>query len=105
MADALVSPFLDVVELAKLLRCHPETLRRRLRAGTCPVPSVRLPGGRYRFRRDVVDAWLDLAELEHQRDRAFSGVVTELQRIADDKTETATGRRYAAGLLAELVTP
>jgi excisionase family DNA binding protein len=49
-------PLLTAEEVAALVRLDVETVRRWAREGL--IPSIKLPGGRRRFRRDVVDAVL-----------------------------------------------
>ena len=52
----LESPFLTAEEVGRLTRLHPQTVRGWAREGL--IPAVSLPGGRWRFRRDVVEAIL-----------------------------------------------
>lgn len=49
-------PLLTVDEVAALVRLDGETVRRWARDGL--VPSVKLPGGQWRFRQSDVDAIL-----------------------------------------------
>jgi excisionase family DNA binding protein len=50
-------PLLTAEEVAAIVRSDPETVRRWAR--TDQIESVKLPGGRWRFRRSVVDAILN----------------------------------------------
>lgn len=50
----LESPFLTAEEVAALIRQHPQTVRGWARDRR--IPAVSLPGGQWRFHRDVIDA-------------------------------------------------
>lgn len=56
---------IDLKEAAKLLDMAPSTLRDRVAGRRRPmVPHIRL-GGRIKFRRSTLKAWLDELEREH----------------------------------------
>jgi excisionase family DNA binding protein len=46
---------LTVEEAAEFLRCSPDTVKRRARAGELPASKI---GRAWRFRRADLDAWL-----------------------------------------------
>lgn len=48
------SPYLTASEVAERFDITPESVRAWAR--TKKVPAIRLPGGRYRFRREDIDA-------------------------------------------------
>ncbi|MFC6938126.1 helix-turn-helix domain-containing protein [Actinomadura yumaensis] len=49
-------PFLTPAEVAVLLRVSPETVSKWAKQGR--LDGVRTPGGRWRFRREVIAAFL-----------------------------------------------
>ena len=49
---------LFVKDLARLLRCSPSTIRRRVRAGVLPISMLAGVDKRWRFSRADVAAWL-----------------------------------------------
>jgi excisionase family DNA binding protein len=57
------SPWLDAEEVAPLLCTTAHTLRRLARQGRCPV-VVRRIGGRWRFSRRSVEAFVDGTDTE-----------------------------------------
>ncbi|MFC6883491.1 helix-turn-helix domain-containing protein [Actinomadura yumaensis] len=54
--DGHDSPFLTPAEVAVLLRVSPETVSKWAKQGR--LDGVRTPGGRWRFRREVIAAFL-----------------------------------------------
>lgn len=50
-------PLLTTEEVAAAVRQDTNTVARWARDGL--VPAIKLPGGRWRFRRDVIDAILN----------------------------------------------
>ena len=48
---------LFVEDLARMLRCSPSTIRRRVRAGVLPIPMLSGLDKRWRFSRADVAAW------------------------------------------------
>lgn len=61
-SDTLLSPLddrkvLSVTELAGLLNLDTETIRRDLWTGAIPGGFQRKPGGQWRIRRSVLEAW------------------------------------------------
>jgi excisionase family DNA binding protein len=60
--DSLLSPLdkrktLSIAELAEALGLDTETVRRDARSGAIPGGFQRKPGGQWRFRRSIVEAW------------------------------------------------
>jgi len=76
---------LTLREAAAFLRCHPDTVKRRARAGELPASKI---GRAWRFRRAELDAWLarggTLQEAVVDRGVALA--------IEDAKAEVAAGR-------------
>ena len=60
--DSLLSPLdkrktLSIAELAEALGLDTETVRRDARSGAIPGGFQSKPGGQWRFRRSIVEAW------------------------------------------------
>lgn len=51
----MTDPVLTLAEAAQILKCHPETLRARAKAGEVPARSGL---GGWRFSRDALLEWL-----------------------------------------------
>ncbi len=51
----MFEPLLNLQEAARLLRMHPETLKRRARQGEIPGHKI---GKRWYFRESELDAWV-----------------------------------------------
>lgn len=49
-----LSPFLTADQVAEHFLVTPETAREWARSGK--VPAIKLPGGQYRFKREVIEA-------------------------------------------------
>jgi predicted DNA-binding transcriptional regulator AlpA len=58
-----VGRFLTKQEVCELIKVDERTLERYVSTGFFPRPSLRLPG-KVRWRKAVVDAWLDRKERE-----------------------------------------
>lgn len=66
-------PTLDIAELAEVLKMSEGTLKNRLSAGTCPVPTYREGGKRVANVQDVatyLDRRRNEAEKEFRKERA-----------------------------------
>jgi excisionase family DNA binding protein len=50
---------MTIEELAKYLRLHKSTVYRMVRQGEMPSSKI---GNQWRFRKDVIDAWLSKKE-------------------------------------------
>lgn len=62
MTDSLLSPLdkrktLSLAEVAEALGLDTETVRRDARTGVIPGGFQRKPGGQWRFRRSILEAW------------------------------------------------
>lgn len=62
MTDSLLSPLdkrktLSLAEVAEALGLDTETVRRDARTGAIPGGFQRKPGGQWRFRRSILEAW------------------------------------------------
>lgn len=76
---------LTVKEAAEFLRCSPDTVKRRARAGELPASKI---GRAWRFRRADLDRWL--AEGGTRREELEDeGLLLEME---ERKAEVAAGR-------------
>jgi excisionase family DNA binding protein len=60
--DHLISPLdrrktLSITEVAEALGLDHETVRRDARTGAIPGGFQRKPGGQWRFKRSILEAW------------------------------------------------
>jgi excisionase family DNA binding protein len=62
----MMNPFLTLKEAAEVLRLHPRTVREYVRRGEL---AGRLIGGRWRFRRQDLDAFFEKAPTGWQWDQ------------------------------------
>jgi excisionase family DNA binding protein len=76
---------LTLKEAAAFLRCSPDTVKRRARAGQLPASKI---GRQWRFRRRDLDTWLGAGGLLRQRIED-AGLLAEMEAA---KAEVANGR-------------
>lgn len=51
------SEFLSIKEVASILKCHPQTIRRAIKGNLLPFIRIgKLPKSPYRISRSVIDA-------------------------------------------------
>ena len=58
-ATVSADPMLTTREVAELLGVDVQTIRAWTKRDDDPIPVVRLPDGRMRFRRSALEAWID----------------------------------------------
>jgi len=58
MTTRVAPQMLHIKEAAALLRCSPETVRRRVRAGQIPATRLGPAGSAIRIPADALNAWL-----------------------------------------------
>lgn len=54
------NPYLTIEEVAELLRMHPDTIRRLLRAKR--LPGKKVGGGEWRISRELLDKYIKESE-------------------------------------------
>ena len=62
MADTLIDELdgrktVSIADVAKALGCDTDTVRRDAISGVIPGGFQRKPGGQWRFRRSILEAW------------------------------------------------
>jgi len=57
----------NTAQAADFVGCHPQTIRKALEAGELHG-GQRKTKGRWSVRRDCLEAWVEGAECEHQRE-------------------------------------
>lgn len=110
MTDHASSPWLELSEAADYLGVHYTTLRRWSDAGQ--VPCIRTPGGRRRFSRAELSAFLAgmrSANLDHPQLAALGGQLRHATYISEpwytrlDDAQRAAMRVEGQGLMAVLM--
>lgn len=69
----MITPRLNVNEVAYATRRHPVTVRRALEAGELHGTQSKA-GGRWSIREDCAEAWADRVPCEHQK-----AIVTQIK--------------------------
>ncbi len=73
MASAIVQKYCRPIDAARLIGCHPETIRRACQRDVFTIGVRRARGVRYRLYLDEVDAYAIGGDDEVRRLRATEG--------------------------------